>query len=55
MHKKDGAKQRAKEHFLKARRLLAQVSGYPRREAEMIARVRQTREQLWNSKLAPRP
>ena len=54
MHKKNGVKKRAKQHLLKARRLLAQASGRPRREKEVIARVRQTREQLWNSKLASR-
>lgn len=54
MHKKNGARQRAKQHLLKARRLVAQTSGVPRREKEIIALVRQTREQLWNSKLASR-
>ena len=54
MPRKNGLKDRARKHLLKARRLLAQVSGHPRSEKEVIARVRQTREQLWNSKLASR-
>lgn len=54
MHKKNSAKKRAKLHLLKARRLLTQASGYPRNEEEVIARVRHTRTQLWNSKLASR-
>ena len=44
MNKKNNAKKKAKQHLLKARRLLSQTLSHRRNEKEMIASVRQTRE-----------
>ena len=52
--KKNDVKQNAKEHLLRARRLLTQTSAQAHNEKELIAHVRQTRERLWSSKLASR-
>lgn len=49
--------EKARRSFQKARELLAQ-HGSPLdkfTKEEIIARIRKTREQLWEEKLAPRP
>lgn len=50
---------KAQRHLMRARQLVAEgrasTRAWPRTEAEVIAKLRATREQLWEEKLASRP
>lgn len=47
----------AREHLDRARKLLKESSHakHPLTEEELISKIRQTREKLWEEKLASRP
>lgn len=54
---RDSLRRNAKEHLERARKLLKESSlaRHPLTEEELIAKIRQTREKLWEEKLASRP